>query len=61
MLELKKQPEKPVRERIDITDDYDIREWAKRLGVTELDVAIAVRHAGPRVADVAMALGLPRP
>jgi hypothetical protein len=45
--ELKTQPEKPTHDRIDVSDNHDMREWARRLGVTELDVAIA--------------LGLPRP
>jgi hypothetical protein len=45
--------------RIKVNDPYEVHHWAKVFGVTDFDVAIAVRAAGPKPQDVALALGKP--
>ncbi|MBP0446367.1 DUF3606 domain-containing protein [Roseomonas sp. SSH11] len=51
----------PSRDRINLDDPYEVRNWSKLFGVSDLDVAIAVRNAGPKPADVAFVLGRPWP
>ena len=40
------------RPRIDVTDYFDLRSWAKRFGVTPADVRQAVARVGDHPADV---------
>jgi uncharacterized protein DUF3606 len=43
---------KPDRDRINVDEDYEVRDWAKSLGVTEDQLRSAVAKAGPMVKDV---------
>jgi hypothetical protein len=45
------------RERIDVNEDYELRDWSAKLGVTSWEVKAAVRKVGPMARDVARALG----
>lgn len=45
------------RGRINLSEDYEIRYWAKKFGVTEEDLKRAVLRAGPSAAAVARELG----
>lgn len=45
------------RERINIEEDYELRSWSAKLGVTSWEVKAAVRKVGPMAKDVARALG----
>jgi hypothetical protein len=40
------------RERIDISNDEDIRWWAKELATTGVAIIDAVEKVGPKVSDV---------
>jgi hypothetical protein len=48
---------RPDRDRINTSESYEVRDWAKRLGVSEGELLAAVRKAGPMAKDVAKALG----
>jgi len=48
---------KPDRDRINVNEDYELRDWTKRFGVSEGELKAAVKKAGPMVRDVAKALG----
>ena len=48
---------KADRERIDLTEDDEIRGWSRRLGVTELELQAAVEKVGPMAEDVRRFLG----
>ena len=43
--------------RININQDYERRDWAKKLGVTEEQLRKAVQAVGPMVKDVRRYLG----
>jgi hypothetical protein len=40
------------RERINVNEDYEVRDWAKSFGVSEDQLRSAVAKAGPMVKDV---------
>lgn len=40
------------RDRINLNEDYEVRDWAKSLGVSEDQLRSAVAKAGPMVKDV---------
>jgi hypothetical protein len=40
------------RERINVREDYELRDWAKKLGVTPDELKQAVKKVGPMVDDV---------
>ncbi|MDB5999439.1 MAG: hypothetical protein JWP52_1138 [Rhizobacter sp.] len=44
------------RERIDVHEDYELRDWAKKFNVTPEQVKDAVAAVGDRAADVEMHL-----
>ena len=48
---------KPDRDRINMDEAYEVRDWSKRLGVSEVELRAAVKKAGPMAKDVAKALG----
>jgi hypothetical protein len=48
---------KPDRERINIHEPYELRDWAKHFGVTEQQIKDAVLKAGVMVKDVQKQLG----
>lgn len=43
---------KQDRDRINVNEDYEVRDWAKSLGVSEDELRSAVAKAGPMVKDV---------
>ena len=45
------------RARINVNEDYELRDWSAKLGVTSWEVKAAVRKVGPMAKDVARALG----
>ena len=52
-----KQVGKSDRDRINVNEDYELRDWSKSLGVSADQLKEAVRKVGPMVADVRRALG----
>ena len=48
---------KPDRDRINVNEPYELRDWAKKFGVSEAAVTAAVTRAGPMAKDVAKELG----
>jgi hypothetical protein len=48
---------KPDRDRINTGEDYEVRDWAKKFGVSEDRLRQAVQKVGPMAKDVAKALG----
>jgi hypothetical protein len=46
------------RERINVNEDYELRDWAKRLGVSPEELKAAVRKVGPMADDVRKELGM---
>ena len=48
---------KADRDRINIAEPYELRDWCKRLGVSEGELKTAVKKVGPMAKDVARALG----
>lgn len=38
----------PDRDRINVNQDYEVRDWAKKLGVTEDELRRAVQQVGDR-------------
>jgi hypothetical protein len=42
----------PDRDRINLNEDQEVRDWAKSLGVTEQHLREVVRRVGPMVKDV---------
>jgi len=45
------------RERINVHESYELRDWSAKLGVTSWEIKAAVRKVGPMAKDVARALG----
>jgi hypothetical protein len=45
------------RIRINVHEDYELRDWSRKLGVTRWEVKAAVKKVGPMARDVARALG----
>jgi hypothetical protein len=45
------------RERISLTEDYEVRDWAAKFGVTEKALRDAVARVGDRAEDVRKELG----
>jgi hypothetical protein len=39
-----------------VSEDYEVRDWSKRLGVSEGELKAAVGKVGPMAKDVAKAL-----
>lgn len=40
------------RERIDVNEDYELRDWAKKFGVSADELREAVKAVGTRASDV---------
>lgn len=40
------------RTRIDVSQDYELRDWAEKFGVSKEQVRAAVKAVGDRAADV---------
>jgi hypothetical protein len=45
------------RERISLSEDYEVRDWAARFGVSEKALRDAVARVGDRAEDVQRELG----
>ena len=45
------------RRRISLDEDYEVRDWAKKFGVTEDELRAAVAKVGPEAVDVENYLG----
>jgi hypothetical protein len=45
------------RPRINVNEEYELKDWSAKLGVTSWEVKAAVRKVGPDAKDVARALG----
>jgi hypothetical protein len=48
---------KPDRDRINVNEDYELRDWSQIFGVTPERLKEAVAKVGPMAADVAKHLG----
>jgi len=57
MADDKSKTGKPDRDRINTSEDYEVRDWAKRFGVSADALKAAVKKAGPMANDVARTLG----
>ena len=54
----KNKPGGQDRQRISLTEDYEVRDWATKFGVTEEALREAVGRVGNMAADVAKAFGM---
>jgi hypothetical protein len=57
MADDKTQTGKPDRDRINPEEDYEVRYWAEKFGVTPERIRQAVKTSGPMVKDIAALLG----
>jgi hypothetical protein len=48
----KSKPGGQDRKRINVDEDYEVRDWSKRLGVSADQLRAAVKAVGDRVDDV---------
>jgi len=48
---------KPDRDRINTSEEYEVRDWAARLRVSEGELKAAVKKVGSNAQDVAKSLG----
>jgi hypothetical protein len=48
---------KPDRDRINVNEDYELRDWSKKFGVSPDALKAAVQKVGPMAKDVAKSLG----
>jgi hypothetical protein len=48
---------KPDRDRINVDEEYELRHWAERFGVTPERLKQAVKTSGPMVKDIEALLG----
>jgi hypothetical protein len=47
----------PDRDRINLTEDYEVRYWSDKFGVSDLELQAAVEKVGPMVKNVSHFLG----
>jgi hypothetical protein len=45
------------RDRINVNEDYELRDWSRKFGVTTDELKSAVQKVGPMVKDVQQHLG----
>ena len=57
MSDNKQQAGKQDRDRINVNEDYELRDWSKSLGVTPDELKSAVAKVGPMAKDVRQHLG----
>jgi hypothetical protein len=57
MADDKKQTGAPDRQRINVNEPYELRDWAKKFGVTPEELKAAVSKHGTSADDVKKALG----
>ena len=48
----KGNPGRPDRDRINLEEEYEVRYWSEKFGVTKEELAGAVRKVGPMASDV---------
>jgi len=48
---------RPDRDRINVNEDYEVRDWAKKLGVSPDELKRAVQQVGDRADAVRQHLG----
>ena len=48
----KRNPGRPDRDRIDVNEDYELRDWSEKFGVSKEELAAAVKKVGPIAKDV---------
>jgi len=48
----KKNVGKPDRDRINLSEDYEVRDWSEKFGVTPEQLRQAVKQVGNMVKDV---------
>jgi hypothetical protein len=58
MADDKLQTGEPDRSRINVNEEYELRDWSERLGVSPERLKEAVAKAGPVADDVRRELGL---
>lgn len=51
-MDSKKSTGSADRERINVNEDYELRDWSKKFGVTHDELRAAVKAVGPMVKDV---------
>ena len=56
MADDKRNPGRPDRDRIDVNEEYELRDWSEKLGVSKEQLAAAVKRVGPMVRDVEVEL-----
>jgi len=56
MADDKRNPGHPDRDRININEDYELRDWSEKLGVSKEQLAAAVKRVGPMIRDVEVEL-----
>ena len=52
MSDSKQKPGSPDRERINVNEDYELRDWSKKFGVTPEQLKAAVKAVGVQAKDV---------
>lgn len=52
----KRNPGRPDRDRINVNEDYELRDWSKKFGVSNEELLAAVKRVGPMIRDVEVAL-----
>jgi hypothetical protein len=52
----KRNPGRPDRDRIDVNEDYELRDWSEKFGVSKEELAAAVARVGPIAKDVEVEL-----
>lgn len=52
MADSKKNIGKPDRDRISLSEDYEVRDWSKRFGVSPEELKKAVKQVGSNAKDV---------
>ena len=52
MADSKKNIGKPDRDRISLSEDYEVRDWSKKFGVSPEELKKAVKQVGSNARDV---------
>ncbi len=52
MADNKSQTGKPDRDRINLSEGYEVQDWAKKYGVSTDELRAAVKAVGPMAKDV---------
>jgi hypothetical protein len=52
----KRNPGRADRSRINVNEEYELRDWSKKFGVSKEELVAAVKCVAPMVSDVEVAL-----